>query len=154
MVKPLEEGTVFVRLKMNLMDMVTQKEVKKYFETALKEIGAIEPWFDKEVNEWVFSHPNYPVEYGGGSADEVIKSYPKYLREFIKERLNNNLNLFTEKRTKGHGGKRKGAGRPKGSVKEEKERVVLPRDIAFWFKHDPKAIDLTRNMIKKTSLYK
>jgi len=30
---------------------------------------------------------------------------------------------ITEKKTKGHGGKRGGAGRPKGSVKEEKNAL-------------------------------
>ena len=129
--------------------MATQKEVKEHLAIALKEIGTIEPWFNKEVDEWVFSHPNYPVEYGGESADEVIKNYPKYLREFIRERLNDNLSQLTEKRTKGHGGKRKGAGRPKGSVKETKERVALPKDLAFWFKQDPKAVELARKVMRK-----
>lgn len=129
--------------------MATQKEVKEHLAVALKEIGAIKPWFDEEVDEWVFSHPNYPIEYGGTSPEEVIKNYPKYLREFIRERLNENLSPLTEKKTKGHGGKRKGAGRPSGSVKEKKERVSLPKDIAIWFKQDPKAIDLTRKMMKK-----
>lgn len=129
--------------------MATQKEIKEHLAIALKEIGEIEPWFDKKVQEWVFSHPNYPVEYGGESAIEVIKNYPRYLREFIRERLNDNLNPLTEKRTKGHGGKRVGAGRPKGSVKEEKERVTLPKDLASWFKHDPKAVELTRKIMRK-----
>jgi len=129
--------------------MATQKEIKEHLEIALKEVGKIKPWFDEEVNEWIFCHPNYPVEYGGKSSKEVIKNYPKYLREFIKHRLNDNLNPRTEKKTKGHGGKREGAGRPKGSAKEEKERVSLPKDIAFWFKHDPKAIELARKVIHK-----
>jgi len=38
-----------------------------------------------------------------------------------------------EKKTKGHGGKREGSGRPHGS-KEEKVRVYLPKDIASWIK--------------------
>jgi hypothetical protein len=130
--------------------MATHKEIKKHLEIALKEIGKIKPWFDEDVNEWVFSHPNYPVEYGGKSAAEVIKNYPKYLREFIRQRLNNNLNPLTEKKTKGHGGKREGAGRPQGSVKEEKERVSLPKDLASWFKQDPEAaIELTRKTMQK-----
>lgn len=54
-----------------------------------------------------------------------------------------------EKKTKGHGGKREGAGRPKGSIKEEKERVNLPKDLAFWFKHDPAAIEITRKMMRR-----
>jgi hypothetical protein len=129
--------------------MATTKEIKEHLDIALREIGGIKPWFDKDVNEWIFSHSNYPVEYGGNSAEEVIKNYPKYLREFIKQRLNDNLNPLTEKKTKGHGGKREGAGRPKGSLKEEKDRVSLPKDIAVWFKMYPEAIELTRKTMRK-----
>ncbi len=127
--------------------MASKKEIKDHLETALKEIGEIKPWFDKEVNEWVFNHPNYPVEYGGESLDEVIENYPKYLQEFIKHRLEERLNPLTEKKTKGHGGKRKGAGRPKGSVKETTQRISLPSDLATWFKNNPQAIDLARKLM-------
>ena len=130
--------------------MATAKEIKEHLEIALKEVGNIKPWFDKDVNEWVFSHPDYPVEYGGESEEEVTNNYPKYLREFIRQRLNNNLSPFTEKKTKGHGGLRLGAGRPKGSVKEPKERITLPKDLATWFKNDPEAIDKAR----KTMLHR
>jgi hypothetical protein len=129
--------------------MATAKEIKEHLEIALEEVGNIKPWFDEEVNEWIFSHPNYPVEYGGESSKEVIKNYPKYLREFIKQRLNDNLSPLTEKKTKGHGGKRLGAGRPKGSVKEVKGRVSLPEDLVSWFKNDPKAIELARKTMRK-----
>lgn len=112
--------------------MATTKEIKEHLEIALKEVGKIEPWFDEEVNEWIFSHKNYPVEYGGSSKEEVIKNYPEYLREFIKHRLNKNLNQITEKKTKGHGGNRSGAGRPIGTTKEQTKRVSLPVDIADW----------------------
>lgn len=112
--------------------MAAIKEIKEHLEIALKEVGEIKPWFDDEVDEWVFSHPNYPVEYGGKSSKEVIKNYPKYLREFIKQRLNDNLNPLTEKKTKGHGGCRLGAGRPVGTKKEPTIRVSLPVDIAKW----------------------
>lgn len=129
--------------------MATTKEIKEHLEIALNEVGKIEPWFDTEVNEWIFSHPAYPVEYGGSSKAEVIKNYPKYLSEFIKQRLNDNLNSLTEKKTKGHGGLRIGAGRPKGSTREAKVRISLPEDLVFWFKNDPKAIDLTRKTMHK-----
>lgn len=103
--------------------MATAKDIKKHLEVALKEVGRIKPWFDKDVNEWIFSHPNYPVEYGGSSAEEVIQNYPKYLREFVKHRLYNNLSPLTEKKTIGHGGIRERAGRPKGTLKEESKRI-------------------------------
>ena len=58
--------------------MATKKEIDEHLKIALSEVGEIKPWFDKDVDGWVFSHKNYPVEYGGDSAKEVIKNYPKY----------------------------------------------------------------------------
>lgn len=127
--------------------MATRKEIKEHLEVALREIGTIKPWFDEEVNEWIFSHRDYPVEYGGESAQEVVKNYPKYLAEFIKHRLSDNLSPLTEKKTKGHGGKRPGAGRPKGTIKERTIRISLPSDLANWFKVNPAAIDLARKIM-------
>ena len=128
--------------------MATKKEIKSHLDIALKEIGPIIPWFDEDVHEWVFSHSNYPVEYGGQNAEEVIQNYPEYLKEFIKHRLNENLNPLTENKTKGHGGIRKGAGRPKGSVKIQTKRVSLPIDIAAWITH-PSAIEEIRKIMHK-----
>jgi hypothetical protein len=84
----------------------------KHLNIALEEIGEIKPWYDDEVKAWVFSYKLYLVEYGGKTSKEVIKSYPKYLREFIRHRLDDKLSGNTEKRTKGRGGKREGAARP------------------------------------------
>jgi hypothetical protein len=81
--------------------MTTKKEIEKHLNIALKEIGEIKPRFDKEVNEWVFSHILYPVEYGGKSAKEVIENYPKYLREFISHGLDDRLEIGIKKMTKG-----------------------------------------------------
>ena len=100
---------------------------------ALKEIGEIKPRFSKEFNAWIFSHDLYPVEYAGDTKKEVIQNYPLYLKEFIKHRLQDRLSPLMENKTKGHGGKREGSGRPKGS-KEEKIRVYLPKDIAYLLK--------------------
>lgn len=126
--------------------MATTKEIKEHLSIALQKIGEIKPWYDRKFKNWIFHHSSYPVDYAGISKDEVIKNYPLYLREFIKERLNNNLNPITEKETKGRGGKREGAGRPLGSSKELKTRVYLPPDIADWIKH-PAAIIQIRHMI-------
>lgn len=112
--------------------MATKKEIKEHLEVALKEVGSIEPWFDKEYKTWVFSHFAYPVEYSGDTKEEVIKNYPLYLYDFIEERLNDNLSPSTERETTGRGGKRKGAGRPEGTKKEMTKRVTLPVDIANW----------------------
>ncbi len=113
--------------------MATKKEINEHLKKALKEIGSIEPWFDKEVHEWVFEHRLYPVEYGGKSKEDVIENYPKYLREFITHRLDNRLESKMEKKTKGRGGLRPRAGRPKGTKKALPTKVVrLEAQIADW----------------------
>jgi hypothetical protein len=115
--------------------MATQKEIEKHLKIALEEIGRIKPWFDEEVDCWVFSHKNYPVEYGGDSEKEVIKNYPKYLREFIAHRLDGRVSEINEKETKGRGGYREGAGRPKGTKSAElKIQIRVPPDIAAWLR--------------------
>jgi len=128
--------------------MASKKEVEEHLKIALNEVGAIKPWFDKDVDAWVFGHPAYPVEYAGESREDVIKGYPLYLREFIKQRLNNKLASFVEKRTKGHGGLRMRSGRPKGTKKEHKTRVYVPDDIARWIK-EPSSISQVRQMMAK-----
>ena len=129
--------------------MATAKEIKEHLELALEEVGEIKPWYDRRFKNWIFSHSAYPVEYAGDSKEEVVKNYPLYLREFIKERLRNNLNPLTEKETKGKGGKRVGAGRPFGSKKEHTTRISLPDDVAGWFKKNPEAIPQIRQLIQK-----
>lgn len=133
--------------------MATRKEINEHLEMALKEIGEIKPWYDKEVKAWVFEHPLYPVEYAGDSKEEVIKNYPLYMKEFIKQRLNDNLAAIVEKDTKGRGGKREGAGRPVGTKKEAKERVYLPKDLAKWFRTDPKSIASARKVMHATKAH-
>ncbi len=131
--------------------MASAKKIKEHLDVALKEIGKIKPWFDKDFNSWIFSHSSYPdVEYAGDSEDEVVQNYPLYLRDFIEERLKDNLAPHIEKATKGCGGKREGAGRPKGTKKEAKERVYLPMDIAEWYRHHPFEVEFSiRQMIAK-----
>lgn len=130
--------------------MVTKKEIEKHLKIALKEIGQIKPWFDEDFHTWIFSRKKYPdVEYAGDSKKEVIANYPLYLRDFIEERLNNNLAPHIEKATKGHGGKRKGSGRPKGTKKEKKARIYVAKDVADWLK-TPDAIHQVRELIAKS----
>lgn len=115
--------------------MAAKKEIENHLKIALKEIGKIKPWFDKEVDCWVFSHENYPVEYGGEFPEEVIENYPKYLKEFIKHRLDGTLSPVNEKETKGKGGFREGAGRPKGSKSAiPTKQIRVPIDVADWLK--------------------
>ncbi len=130
--------------------MATAKEIKRHLEIALEEIGKIKPWFDKNFHAWIFSHPKYPVEYAGDTKEEVVKNYPLYLRDFIEERLNENLAPHVEKATKGHGGKRVGSGRPKGTKKEVKRRIYIPIDIANWFQKNPESISSVRQLIAKS----
>lgn len=124
--------------------MATRKEIKEHLEIALKEIGSIKPKFDKECDCWIYSHPNYPVECEGDTKEDVIRDFPKYMQEFIKHRLNDNLDPLTEKETKGRGGRREGAGRPKGTTKEKTLRGNLPEDIMLWFKDTPDSVNIFR----------
>lgn len=65
--------------------------VNEQLQLALKEVGAVKPWFDKSVKEWVFEHSLYPESCSGATRREVIKHYPLYLRQFIEQRLKDNL---------------------------------------------------------------
>lgn len=127
--------------------MATKKEIEKELQIAFKEIGEIKPWYDKKFHTWIFEHASYPIGCEGNSAEEVIKKYPLYLKDFIEERLKDNLAPFIEKATKGHGGKRSGSGRPVGSIKEQTTQVRLPVDIAKWIKA-PGIIHNIRQMIQ------
>ena len=132
--------------------MASKQEIEKELKIALKEIGPIIPWFDKEVNEWIFSSPLYPsVEYGGETKEEVISNYEHYLKGFIIERLKNNIESHVEKTTKGRGGYRPGAGRPRGTTKEPKSRTYLPTDIAEWLKEKSHWIQV-RNLMSKEKI--
>jgi hypothetical protein len=111
-----------------------KKEIKKELKIALDEVGTIQPWFDKEVNAWVFEHPFYPVRYAGGSTEEVLENYPKYLEVFIEHRMQNRIGEINERKTKGKGGHRPGSGRPQGTKKEPTKQVRLPLEIADWIK--------------------
>ena len=121
--------------------------VDEHLKIALQEIGPIKPWFDPEVQEWVFEHKLYPESYGGKTKKEVIKRYPLYIRQFIEHRLNGTLSPFVEKRTLGRGGKREGAGRPIGSTKAPTAVVRLPLDIAQWLKADPAHLEEVRSLL-------
>lgn len=123
-----------------------ENEINQHLKLALDEIGDIKPWFDNDFQTWVFYHHLYPVEYSGDSKKEVIKNYPLYLKEYIKHRLQGRLALLMESKTKGHGGKRAGSGRPKKSKEEQKVRVYLPKDIAAWIKQ-PNVIQDIRHFV-------
>ncbi len=120
----------------------TRKEIDDHLQIALKEIGEIKPRFDKQSNEWFFSHALYPVEYAGSTKEEVMENFPKYLREFIKHRLRDKIDPLIKKKTKGRGGVRPGAGRPVGSKKnEETETVRLKISMITWIKKHKKELE-------------
>lgn len=125
-----------------------EKELKKELQIALKEIGKIKPWFDKETHSWIFHHSLYPVEYSGDSKEEVLTNYPKYLEVFIEHRIKNKIDAINEKKTKGRGGFRPGSGRPKGTTKGETKQIRLPIDIALWL-NDQDHVDELRAFIRK-----
>ncbi len=130
--------------------MASKKELRKHLKLALEEIGEIKPWYDKKFHAWIFAHPHYPVEYAGDTEEDVIRNYPLYLREFLKHRLEGKLSPLEEKKTKGRGGKRMGAGRPKGTKKERKRRIYIPVDIADWFQEHPsQSIPSVRKLIAR-----
>ncbi len=123
------------------------KLVDEHLEIALKEIGPIKPWYNKEVQAWVFEHELYPESYGGDTKQEVIKRHPLYIRGFIEHRLKGTLAPWVEKMTKGRGGKRPGAGRPVGTKKTDTQVIRLPSDIAMWLKADPLHLEQVRTLL-------
>lgn len=127
--------------------MATKIELKKELKIALEEVGLIKPWFDEDFGVWLFSHPLYPVECEGNSAEEVVKKYPKYLEVFIEHRMQGKIDDVNERKTKGKGGYRPGAGRPLGSTKEPTKQIRLPTDIVFWMKQHPESITQIRKMM-------
>lgn len=125
---------------------ISEEVLRGELTKALDEIGLIEPWYDEEYQSWLYSHPIYPVECEGTSKEEVKKKYPEYLATFIEHRLQGRIDAINENQTKGHGGYRPGAGRPKGSYKSPTKQVRLPIDIANWLK-EPGVIDHLRSLI-------
>jgi hypothetical protein len=133
---------------------MTKTEEKRFnrlldqqLEIALKDVGPIKPWFDNEVQEWVFEHPLYPESCSGKSKDEVFDLYPRYLRQLIEQRLKGNLSPLTEKRTAGRGGRRVGAGRPVGTAKARTCTIRVPIEIGTWIKSNPKHLEQIRDLV-------
>lgn len=78
----------------------------------------------------------------------IFENYPEYLREIVKHRPDGRLSPINEKETKGKGGYREGAGRPKGSKSAAPTKQIrVPADIAEWLKY-PNTIVYIRNLIE------
>ena len=58
------------------------------------------------------------------------------------------LDALNEKKTKGKGGVRPGAGRPKGSTKEPTKQIRLPADIATFMKENPQCYEDIRKLMR------
>ena len=133
--------------------MATEKEVVRHLKLGLKEVDEITPWYDEEVSCWMFSHPLYPtVECGGDSLEEVKQNYPLYLREFIEERLANNLSSYAEEQTSGKAGIRSTMKRQKKEETASTKTVRLPEQlvsVAKWLKNHPEAIDEVHKLMRK-----
>lgn len=122
--------------------------VQQHLRLALAEIGPIDPWFDEEVHAWIFEHPLYPESCSGRTREEVLRRYPAYLRQFIEQRLSGNLAPWIEQKTVGRGGRRAGAGRPRGTTNKTRTRTVrLPADLADWIKSDPSHLEKVRKLM-------
>jgi hypothetical protein len=129
-----------------------KEEVKKHLRIALEEVGKIKPWFDTEVNCWIFEHPNYPVSCGEDTPEEVIKKYPLYLEEFIKHRLANRLDSYVEQETKGRGGARTCSRRPQKEDKTAPRPIRLKDDLdsaALWLRNHPEALPEIQKIMRK-----
>jgi hypothetical protein len=125
-----------------------RKTIEKHVKIALAEIGAIQPWWDEEVSAFVFEHEAYPVRYAGDSEAEVIENYPKYLQEFIEERLKDNLAPQVEAATPGCAGKRPGTGRLTPLTKPRTKLVRVPAEVADWLKANPEHIEMVRKLMR------
>jgi hypothetical protein len=121
--------------------------VDEQVQIALMEVGAIEPWFDEEVQEWIFARKKYPESCSGATRQEVIENYPLYLRQFIEQRLKGNLAPWIEKKTAGRGGRRAGAGRPRGRKTLSTRTIRIAADIAAWLKSDPRHLQQVRDLM-------
>lgn len=114
-------------------------------EAVLAEIGPIMPVWDAECGEYGFSHPLYPsIEAPGDTPEECISTYQRLLAKFLEERLKGNLAPHVERMTSGRGGRRPGAGRPRGIPTLT---VRLPADVAEWLKADPGRIEQVRRLM-------
>jgi hypothetical protein len=121
-------------------------------QVALAEIGPIEPWWSEDDEMFVFEHPAYPrVMHADPDKQEAVNGYVRALRTFIEYRMAGKVTDAVERSTRGRGGMRPGAGRPKGTVKNPTLLIRLPVDVATWLKADPANLDTVRRIIGDTN---
>jgi len=110
-------------------------QLETHYQKALADIGPIVPWWSEADNAYVFEHAAYPyVDYVGPTPELVIENYQRVLRAFVEARLAGELAEPVDWATSGRGGKRPGAGRPKGSKKAPTTRITVPSALAVILK--------------------
>lgn len=141
------------RIKVKIPKIPTTPEfrrlVDQHLKIAMEEIGPIRPWFDTDCQEWIFEHPYYPESYGGDTPEEVIERYPLYIRTLIEHRLIGKIDPVVDAEMKGRGGRRDGAGRPKGTTKEPTKVIRLPVDIAMWLQDNEAHLVKVRKLMAR-----
>ncbi len=63
--------------------------------------------------------------------------------------LNRNLDPLVEKKTTGHGGRRRGAELPRGTTTGPRERIYLPLPMAEWMKNSENQSRVEKLMQKR-----
>lgn len=123
--------------------------IQNHLDAALAEIGEILPHWSQEDGLYLFQHPAYPrVVYGDTTVEGTTAGYKMALKEFIEERLAGKLSSEAEAATSGHGGRRPGAGRPKGSNRKEPTTTVrVPQEVAAWLKNTPDSIEQIKQLM-------
>lgn len=113
----------------------------KDFNLALSEVGAVTPWWSDEDQLFVFEHDAYPmVMHGDTTVEATIQGYHRALRHFVQARLAGQIADSVNAVTRGRGGVRAGAGRPKGSSKKPaKVSVRLIPELAQYLKGNEEA---------------
>jgi hypothetical protein len=123
-------------------------ELEKELKTALQEVGDIAPYWSEEDGMYVFEHPAYPmVMHADPDPEETRKGYLRALSGFVEERLQGTVAEDVERITSGRGGSRPGAGRPVGTKKAAKVRMMVPVDIAAWLQ-EPQHVDQVRRLME------
>lgn len=126
------------------------KTLDAELERALQEIGSIEPVWSEEDGMFIFEHASYPRVLGGDpDGEKAVESYRRALSGFIEERLAGTLSSEAERVTKGHGGRRAGAGRKGYS---NSVVVRLPAELAGWMKQKGN-IEKVMNFMQSDTLH-
>jgi hypothetical protein len=125
-------------------------ELQEALQIALEEIGPIDPWWSEADQMFVFTEKIYPaVLFQDTNKQKTIDGYVEVLKNWLIDRLNENVSETAEKVTTGHGGRRAGAGRP---PKPPTKAVRIDLDVANWLEGQPEHIAKVRSLMKQEVL--